>query len=254
MKKIKMFSFFALLCLTFIITFSSGRASVHAEENAIQYLYDLCGGELSSDSLSGDHLDIYNNFVEGKYPLRLAYVRGNVTNGQLTIISSPVSCGWEDVDHLCLLPYNNTYVFGYSSNGTESDKFNCCNYGIQNGVLHPAGVSSCFLPINYLTNAGFSGSAFYQITGDLELVDDENPLDWQSFMTPKYADPKIEPDEPSIGTVSSIPSLVSSAFGNVKANVISLIVSAVPYALIIIGIILAVLTGIRVFKKLVSAG
>lgn len=52
--------------------------------------------------------------------------------------------------------------------------------------------------------------------------------------------------------MESISTAMSTAFGNVQTNVISMITTCAPYALAIIGTVLAVTIGIKVFKKLTA--
>lgn len=50
--------------------------------------------------------------------------------------------------------------------------------------------------------------------------------------------------------MESISTAMSTAFGNVQTNVTSMITTCAPYALGIIGTVLAVTIGIKVFKSL----
>lgn len=52
--------------------------------------------------------------------------------------------------------------------------------------------------------------------------------------------------------MESISTAMSTAFGNVQTNVTSMIATCAPYALAIIGTVLAVTIGIKVFKKLTA--
>lgn len=52
--------------------------------------------------------------------------------------------------------------------------------------------------------------------------------------------------------MESISTAMSTAFGNVQTNVTSMITTCAPYALGIIGTVLAVTIGIKVFKKLTA--
>ena len=52
--------------------------------------------------------------------------------------------------------------------------------------------------------------------------------------------------------LSSIETSMTSTFGDVKDAVVSMISKSVPYALAIIGTVLAVTIGIKVFKKLTA--
>lgn len=51
-------------------------------------------------------------------------------------------------------------------------------------------------------------------------------------------------------SMTSITTAMTTAFGQVQTNVISMIATCAPYALAIIGTVLATTIGIRVFKKL----
>lgn len=52
--------------------------------------------------------------------------------------------------------------------------------------------------------------------------------------------------------MESISTAMSTAFGSVQTNVTSMITTCAPYALAIIGTVLAVTIGIKVFKKLTA--
>ena len=52
--------------------------------------------------------------------------------------------------------------------------------------------------------------------------------------------------------MESISTAMSTAFGNVQTNVTSMITTCAPYALGIIGTVLTVTIGIKVFKKLTA--
>ncbi len=52
--------------------------------------------------------------------------------------------------------------------------------------------------------------------------------------------------------MESISTAMSTAFGSVQTNVTSMITTCAPYALGIIGTVLAVTIGIKVFKKLTA--
>lgn len=52
--------------------------------------------------------------------------------------------------------------------------------------------------------------------------------------------------------LSTIESSMTATFGDVKDAVVSMISKSVPFALAIIGTVLAVTIGIKVFKKLTS--
>lgn len=52
--------------------------------------------------------------------------------------------------------------------------------------------------------------------------------------------------------VTSIKSAMNTTFGDVKDAVVQLITAALPFALAIIGTVLAVTIGIKVFKKLTA--
>lgn len=52
--------------------------------------------------------------------------------------------------------------------------------------------------------------------------------------------------------VTSIKSAMNTTFGDVKDAVVQLIAAALPFALAIIGTVLAVTIGIKVFKKLTA--
>jgi hypothetical protein len=54
------------------------------------------------------------------------------------------------------------------------------------------------------------------------------------------------------GSMETIQNAMSSAFQTVQNNVSSMITTSVPYALAIIGTVLAVTIGIKVFKKLTA--
>ena len=53
-------------------------------------------------------------------------------------------------------------------------------------------------------------------------------------------------------SMTSITTAMTTAFQNVQSNVIDVISKSTPYALGIIGTVLAVTIGIRVFKKLTA--
>lgn len=52
--------------------------------------------------------------------------------------------------------------------------------------------------------------------------------------------------------LSSIQTSMTAAFKQVQAGASDMVVAAVPYALVIIGTVLAVMIGIKVFKKLTA--
>lgn len=52
--------------------------------------------------------------------------------------------------------------------------------------------------------------------------------------------------------MESITTAVSTAFASVQTNTVSMISTCAPYALGIIGIVLSVTIGIKVFKKLTA--
>lgn len=54
------------------------------------------------------------------------------------------------------------------------------------------------------------------------------------------------------GNMDTIKSAMSTAFTQVQTDVISLIATCAPFALAIIGTVLAVTIGIKVFKKLTA--
>lgn len=53
-------------------------------------------------------------------------------------------------------------------------------------------------------------------------------------------------------SMETIQTAMSTAFQSVQTNVTSMITTSVPYALGIIGTVLAVMIGIKVFKKLTA--
>lgn len=57
-------------------------------------------------------------------------------------------------------------------------------------------------------------------------------------------------EEPTAGNVTAgMTTALSTAFANVQADVISIITTALPYALPIMGIMLALTIGIRAFRR-----
>lgn len=53
-------------------------------------------------------------------------------------------------------------------------------------------------------------------------------------------------------SMETISTAMSTAFQGVQTNVVSLITTSVPYALGIIGTVMAVTIGIKIFKKLTA--
>lgn len=57
---------------------------------------------------------------------------------------------------------------------------------------------------------------------------------------------------PSGNVSSDMTSALQTGFGNVQADVISIVTTALPYALVVMGIGLALAIGIKVFKRMAS--